>query len=434
MGKEKMNQKHELKKLDRMPERMRLLARIEKAFENPAEFYRFERIVFPVLEHPRAYNAFAKSGLFDERTPVTVRVRTGEEMMLRISGLLSVLRGYEENKMNDIPHPLKFYLEEEVFFSPAHKKEEIVEHREWAISMIGDEGPIAEAEITQIFWKAFEKLGLGDRVQFRINAIGCASCRNGFRSSLTSFLRTRILRFCKQCRRNAKISNVKVLQCENEECKQILEQAPQVLDFLCEICKKHLKGILEFLEGAGIPYFLDHSLFFEGLWYDTIVFEFVYRASAEGETPSPVVIMAEGGRMMRAGEAAYGKRLDVAGGALFIDRLEQILIDKGKLGLGQKKIEVFFAHLSDAAKKKSFPLLEELRQAGVSVEESLGKDSIKSQLNIAERIRAKIALILGQKEALDSTIIVREMESGIQETIPQDKLIEFLKKKLKKGA
>ena len=115
-----------------------------------------------------------------------------------------------------------------------------------------------------------------------------------------------------------------------------------------------------------------------------------------------------------------------------MDRVEQILIDKGKLGAGAKKIDVFFAHLSDAAKKKSLPLLEELRQGGVSVEESLGKDSIRSQLKIAERVSAKIALILGQKEALDSTIIVREMESGIQETISQEKLIEFLKRKLKR--
>ena len=135
---------------------------------------------------------------------------------------------------------------------------------------------------------------------------------------------------------------------------------------------------------------------------------------------------------MRAGEAAYGKRLDVVGGSVFMDRVEQILVDKGKLGAGAKKIDVFFAHLSDAAKKKSLPLLEELRQGGVSVEESLGKDSIRSQLKIAERVSAKIALILGQKEALDSTIIVREMESGIQETISQEKLIEFLKRKLKR--
>ncbi len=433
MNRDTSAKKIEVMKIDRLPERTRLLARIEKALENPAEFYRFERVVFPILEHSRAYSAFARAGLFDERMPVPVRFRTGEEYLLRISGLLSVLRGYEGNRMSDLPHPIKCYMEEEVFYTPAHKKDEVVEHREWAISMIGDEGPVAEAEIIQIFSKAFEKIGLGDKVQFSINAIGCGSCRNNFRSSLASFLRSRAVRMCRQCRKDVRASNVKVLSCKGEECRRILEQAPQVLDFLCELCKKHLRGILEFLEESKIPYSLDHSLFLEGLWYDTIIFQFTYRAPSEKEGSEPAVVrIAEGGRMMRAGEAAYGKRLDAAGGAVLMDRLEQILIDKGKLGIGQKKIDVFFVHLSDAAKKKSLPLLEELRQGGVSVEESLGKDSIKSQLKIAERVEARVALILGQKEAIDGTIIVREMESGIQETIPQEKFIEFLKKKLKK--
>ena len=432
MPREKPLHKGGMVKIDRMPERTRLLLRIAKALENPGEFYRFERVVFPVAEHPRVYSAFAKAGLFDERAPVLARLWSGEEVLLRISGLLSILRGYEENKMNDFPHPLKFYTEEQVFFAPAHRKEDVVEHREWAIIMIGDEGPVAEAEIIQIFWKAFEKLGLGERVGLRINAVGCAVCQNGFRSSLASYLRSRVLRLCKNCRRKAKSSNVKVLRCSDDECRRILETAPQVLDFLCEICKKHLRGILEFLGESGIPYSLDHSLFLEGLWYDTIVFEFAYTASSAESGAPASDILVEGGRMMRAGEAAYGKRLDVVGGSVFMDRVEQILVDKGKLGAGAKKIDVFFAHLSDAAKKKSLPLLEELRQGGVSVEESLGKDSVRSQLKIAERVGAKIALILGQKEALDSTIIVREMESGIQETISQEKLIEFLKRKLKR--
>ena len=76
--------------------------------------------------------------------------------------------------------------------------------------------------------------------------------------------------------------------------------------------------------------------------------------------------------------------------------------------------------------------IEALREGGISVQESLGRDSVKSQLKVAERVGAEIALILGQKEALDDTIIVRELRSGIQETIPQEKLIEFLKKRLKR--
>jgi len=99
---------------------------------------------------------------------------------------------------------------------------------------------------------------------------------------------------------------------------------------------------------------------------------------------------------------------------------------------GQEEFKIFLVHLGELAKRKGLALLEGLRAAGVEARESLGRDSIKSQLKVAEKSGAVIALILGQKEALDNTIIVREIQSGIQETIPQEKLVEFLKKRLKK--
>ena len=96
------------------------------------------------------------------------------------------------------------------------------------------------------------------------------------------------------------------------------------------------------------------------------------------------------------------------------------------------KTKVFFVQLGDFAKKESFRIMEELRDAGISVGESLGRDSVKSQLKIADRSEAELSLILGQKEAIDKTIIIREMTSGIQEVVPQEKFIDILKKKLRK--
>ncbi|MEK9148356.1 MAG: His/Gly/Thr/Pro-type tRNA ligase C-terminal domain-containing protein, partial [Patescibacteria group bacterium] len=94
--------------------------------------------------------------------------------------------------------------------------------------------------------------------------------------------------------------------------------------------------------------------------------------------------------------------------------------------------KVFLAQLGELAKKKSFGLMEELRKAGITAAESLGRDSIRSQLKIADRRGAEYTLIVGQKEALDQMVIIREMLSGTQEAIPQSKLIETLKRKLRK--
>ncbi len=92
---------------------------------------------------------------------------------------------------------------------------------------------------------------------------------------------------------------------------------------------------------------------------------------------------------------------------------------------------MFLAQLGEVAKRKSINLFESFRKAGIETKSSLGRDSIKSQLRIAHRLGAKFTLIFGQKEALDGTVILKEMESGVQETIPLEKIVDEVKKRLK---
>ena len=143
-----------------------------------------------------------------------------------------------------------------------------------------------------------------------------------------------------------------------------------------------------------------------------------------------MTVLAEGGRMSRVGEILAGRRLDVVCGVTVLDTLEGAL-HENRAQFDPEKPKVYLAQLGDLAKRKSLELLEALRAGGISAYESLGRDSVKSQLKVAEKMGAQMALILGQKEALDNTIIVREIQSGIQETIAQEKLVEFLKRKLK---
>jgi len=218
----------------------------------------------------------------------------------------------------------------------------------------------------------------------------------------------------------------------------LAQNAPQVLDYLCEICKKHLRGVLEFLDEAKISYLLDPKFFKEGSLYSSLIFELavaldvkpVEGAETKEETPKQKLTLAEGGRVTRAAELAAGKKIDMVMGVASIAGIEEAL--KRGTVVESDGPKVFLTQLGELAKRKSLGLIEALREGGISVQETLGRDSVKSQLKVAERVGAEIALILGQKEALDDTIIVRELRSGIQETIPQEKLIEFLKKRLKR--
>ncbi|MBI3420851.1 MAG: ATP phosphoribosyltransferase regulatory subunit [Candidatus Sungbacteria bacterium] len=431
----------------RLPLQERTFVRLREIVSRLSLFYGFEATATPILDSARAIAPLQKGKLLEERGPILCKMRDGEEVALRVSGALSLLRMYALHLMNDLPHPIKLAFTGDNFVSTRSGGERITTQNEWGMTMIGEEGPIAEAEIIQVLWKALAEAGFSaDTLDLVVNASGCSQCRGHFRSSFASYFRARGAKMCRNCRRNLKRLPTNVLACEEEKCKMVARQAPQILDFLCDTCKRHLRGVLEFLDEAAIPYFLDSKLFREGSWFNEFLFEIVLDADAlaghSGEEEEVVemnaasasatkqgVTLAEGGRLTLAGDLIVGKHVDVTAGTLFLDAIERVLSRYGMQPEESRRPRVFLAQLGDLAKRKSLGLMEMLRAGDVDVTESLGRDAMKSQLKVAERTGARIALILGQKEALDETVIVREVDSGIQETVSQEKLIDFLKRK-----
>jgi len=435
---------------DRLPDREAATMYLDSIAAELAEFYGFEKMATALVDEAKPLVALAKARLCEERMPVTWNLPGGGALALRLAGALSILRSYVAHKMNDLPHPLKLSFEGESFFVRNARRSgaraiggarvESIEER--GLMMLGEDTAIAEAEIIFCLWKTLAQIGIPSHtLQLTVNAIGCTQCRGHFRSSFLAYFRTRGSRLCRNCRRNLKRLPTRVLLCQEEKCRTAMHGAPQVLDFLCEACKKHLRGVLEFLDEAGVPYFLDARLFREGSWFHRFVFEVALHAEflpsgglrVEGEPAAPdseTIMLAEGGGISYAGELIVGRRIDAVSGVIMRDVLERLCREQGiPLGppTGQK---VFLAQLGDLAKRKSLGLMEMLRLGGIGVMESLGRDSMKSQLKVAERARAQIALILGQKEALDNTVIVRDVSSGMQETVPQEKLVEFLKRSM----
>lgn len=453
--------------LDRLSPVENVFESLRPFFRSMASFYGFEKISSSVLEDARLFTSVVKAGMLNERPPVIFKPSIGVETMARVSGVLSVLRAYRAHKMSDLPQPVKLFFEGESFSAVGKQEHPIQRRDELGLVIIGEEGPIAEAQMVQVIWKTLLNMGIApERIILVINAIGCSQCYAHFRSSLTSFLRNRMAGLCKNCKRNAKITPTRILVCEEEKCSMISSHAPQILDFLCERCKKHLRGFLEYLDELGIPYYLDSRRFRNGMWADTCLFEFTLapRPRLQESSPETVAtevkegegsisqdigsdvaavpvsatiamptkrgaVVAEGGRAGKVAELMGNKGLEVAAGTLFLDTI----LNTASVALREEqKPDVFLVQLGELARRRSLRVLEMLRLAGITVRESLGRDAIKSQLNLAEKFGSPMGLILGQKEVIDQTIIVREMDSGIQETVLQEKMIDFLKRRLKK--
>ncbi len=425
---------------DRLPDREKLMDKIRRSLSELAVYYGFEKMSVSPLENPRVFSALLKAGMAEERKFFNVRTRSGKEFIVRTSPLVGLLRAYGTHKMSGISHSLKFFSEgESLSLNEGGTEPEV--RPEWAIAMFEEDGSVAEAEMLQVVWKTFENLGISTGgFLLRVNATGCQECRPLFRSQYTTYFRNRAGRLCKNCKRVFRKNPTRVLECREEKCQIVSSRAPEILDFLCENCKKHLKGLLEFLDEIGISYFLDPKFFRDGSWFNLLIFEVLLRrgeAGIEGEDRRGRFVIAEGGRLSRAAGLILGKRVEVAGMSVWLDKIGQVLalIPRGGGGdsaLPKASRAVFLVHLGEFAKRKSLLLLETLRRGGIEVKESLGHNSIKSQLRLAEREGVEVALILGHKEALDGTVIVRELKTGIQEMVEQEKLVDFLKQKLEK--
>jgi histidyl-tRNA synthetase len=210
--------------------------------------------------------------------------------------------------------------------------------------------------------------------------------------------------------------------------QELKAEAPQIIDWLDEDSKSHFMRVLEYLDEVGVPYQLDPYLV-RGLdYYTKTVWEY-YAASDDQELAQTA--LGGGGRYDLLIELLGGRPTPAAGFAIGLDRVISRLKEKQPaLSSPPSKAEVFLAQLGEMGRKRALALFEDFRSAGLTVIEAFSKSSIKAQMEIANRHGARFAVIIGQKEVLDGTAVVRDMDAGTQEIVDAKKVVNEVKKKL----
>lgn len=420
---------------DILPDQQIWWEKVYKIVKEIAEAYGFTRIDTPILEDADLFiKGTGRETDIVEKEMYTLRTKGGDKLALRPEFTPSVMRAYLENGMNSLPQPVKLYSLGPIFRYEKPQKGRYRQHQQMNFEIIGSQEPVSDVQIIQLFFVIFKNLNLKG-INLQINSIGCPKCRPTYKKLLLNYYRNKISRICPICQRRLKRNPLRLLDCKEDKCFRIASGAPQTIDHLCEECHNHFKDVLEFLDELEVSYFLN-PLLVRGLdYYTKTVFEFWPESKTgeffdgleqEGRQSS----LGGGGRYDDLIQALGGKRTPAVGGAGGLERIIEQMKSQAKRIFLPATPQIFLVQLGNLAKKKSLKLFEELRQAGLRSAESFSKDSIKSQLKLADKLGVKIALILGQQEVLDGTVIIRDMSSGIQEIVPQNKLISQLKKKL----
>ena len=432
---------------DILSKNQKYFRRIKKTVREVADFYRFREITTPIVESTDLFSrGVGESTDIVEKQMYILKVR-GDSLALRPEGTAPIVRAYIQHGMKSLPQPVKLW-----YFGPffRHEKPQAGRYRQfWSsgLEVLGDENPVVDAQVIQISYVILKKLGLKNLV-IEINSIGCSQCRPYYKKILKNYLRPHRPSLCEDCKSRFKENPFRVLDCKNERCKEIVSLAPQIIDHLCKECHNHFKEVLGFLDDLKLPYHLNPYLV-RGLdYYTKTVFEIFpsekddlpilnveAKENIDGkdkDIPESLFknALAGGGRYDKLADLLGGKDVPACGVAIGVERIIELMKIKGIKPCREKKPKIFLAQLGEKAKKESLILMEDFRRAKILAVTAFNKNSLGAQLRVADKLKVKYSLILGQKEVIDREILIRDMKTGDQEAVAIDEIVKEIKKRI----
>lgn len=401
--------------------------KIENATWSLSRAYGFGRLEPPILEDAMLYNKTSgEESDVVEKEMYTLHTKGGDFLALRPEYTPGICRAYIEHGMSRLPQPQKLF-----YFGPVfrHDRPQLGRYRQFTqigFEILGGQNdPIYDAEIITIATNLLTELKIKKSI-LKVNSIGCRVCRPNYKRQLQNYYKNYEKELCEDCVRRLKTNPLKLLDCKKTQCQPFKEKAPNFLDKLCSTCKSHFRTVLEYLEEVGIIFEIDPRLV-RGLdYYDRTVFEFF----ADGKE-SEIGALGGGGRYDYLMETMGGHATPALGVALGVERIMAVMQAKDIPVSPRVARKVFLVHAGTLAKKNAFALREELRKSGIYVSEALTKESLGAQLKAADKEGIGLALILGQKEIYEKSVIVRDLVAGTQESVFIDKVVDEIKKRLK---
>lgn len=424
---------------DVLPKEERYWQAIYRAAEDLARYFQFGRIETPILEEANLFIRSVGRGTdIVDKEMYVFEDRDGARVALRPEPTAGIARAYISHGLWNGPQPVKLWTWGPMF---RHDRPQAGRFRQfWQVDFetLGGKDPAIDAELMAVAHELYVALGLP--VEIRVNSLGSPAERERYLTELTNYYRTKRGYLCADCRVRLTRNSLRLLDCKEPQCQPVREEAPQMVDWLEEASRSYFMKTLEYLDELGLPYTLSPYLV-RGLdYYTGTVFE-IYSAPEPGakvEEADPATALPAqsalggGGRYDLLVEDLGGRPTPAAGFGLGIERLVAALKQREERqgAPPPRRFDLFFAHLGEEAKRRTLKIITELRASNFTIAFNFFKGSLKAQLESANSLGVPLVIILGQKEVQDHTVIIRDMESGVQEIVDQKKLAAVLKKRL----
>ena len=407
---------------DILPEDSKIWQYIEGIIYDICKSYNIKEIRTPVFEATELY----ARGVGDETDIVNKEMYTfldkgNRSITLRPELTAGVVRAYIENGMSSkMTSPIKLWYTGNMYRYEKMQKGRYREFSQFGVEIFGSNSYLADIETIRVSHELLKRLGLLDKVTLTINSIGCKKCRSEYINKLKEYIKPNLDNMCDTCKIRYNKNPLRILDCKEENCKKVLENAPVITDYLCDDCKKDFENVKNMLNSLNIDFKVDTRIV-RGLdYYNKTVYEYISKDLG--------LAVGGGGRYDGLVVTIGGVETPAVGFGMGMDRLVILLKEYGLDKNIEDKIDVYF--LTDSNTYiKSQEYVNKLRKLGFVVETNISDKSFNAQFKYANKINANFVVIIGENELKNNECSIKNMKTGKQENIELN--IDSIKEKIK---
>lgn len=407
---------------DLLPDEAQFWNRFQRIAEKTFGFYGYQPIYTPIIEQTELFvrgigeatDVVSKemftaiSGENLAKLLAGERLKSGSRLSLRPEGTAGTVRAVVQHDL--VPQgapPVKLMYSGPMFRAERPQRGRFRQFNQIGIECLGSEDPAIDAEAVIMLMRFYRLIGISrESLVLLVNSMGCDKCRPAYRAKLKEYMEANSDRFCGSCQIRMNDNPLRAFDCKNEECRAVMADAPKISDHLCTDCREHYERFLSYLKMVGLDYVEDPTLV-RGLdYYTRTVFEIQTTDSASAQNA-----IGGGGRYDKLAEEVGGKPTPGFGFALGYERCVLALQDQGFEFPSVSKCDVFIASVGDEVLKDVFIFAQNLRDNDYVCEYDHQGRSLKSQFKLADKLGAKVVVIIGPDELANGMIRIRNMSS-----------------------
>ncbi len=395
---------------------------INAVFQNVAELYNYEYIRTPIFEDSALFHrSVGETSDIVSKETYDFKDRGDRDITLRPEGTAGVVRSFIENKMyGDTNQPKKFYYSGTMYRYERPQAGRYREFTQIGVEALGSDSPLMDAEVISLAYRLMEEMGI-ENVTVKINSLGDKESRDNYREALVKYLEPHINDLCSDCQNRFKTNPLRILDCKVDQDTEILKNVPKILDYLNPDSKKRFEKVLEYLNYLDVDYEVDANIV-RGLdYYNHTVFELV----ADIEDLGNASTIAAGGRYNSLVSTLDGPETPCVGFASGVDRL-MIVLKKLRAEEIKNAIDVYVLAVNEEEKITALKLVQDLRWSEVKCEMDTLDRSLKAQFKQADRLGARLLILLNSEELQKGIITVKDNLTHEETKVDESEILDYI--------